>query len=150
MKGVGRSYLPPAPFLFNSLRFPQMPFPWLTASFFPNVPTVLGTCSLHVGNVFPIRRERVPNKLGIKFHLAWIEWHSYVAGNERLTGIVRLLLSVVFHLPVSVFHLLVSAFSTACFRLSASACLSAWSPQSYPSVWLSAFNSYPEGSDNPL
>ncbi|WP_294619729.1 hypothetical protein [uncultured Bacteroides sp.] len=31
------------------------------------------------------------------------------------------------------------------FRLSASACLSVRSPQSYSSVWLSAFDSYPEG-----
>ncbi|WP_300877941.1 hypothetical protein [uncultured Bacteroides sp.] len=47
------------------------------------------TCSLHVGNVFPIRWERVPGKLGIKFHLAENEWHSYVTDNKHLAGIFR-------------------------------------------------------------
>ncbi|WP_294618007.1 hypothetical protein, partial [uncultured Bacteroides sp.] len=38
---------------------------------------------------FPMRWERVPGKLGIKFHHAENEWHSYVTDNKRLKGMFR-------------------------------------------------------------
>ncbi|WP_300877940.1 hypothetical protein [uncultured Bacteroides sp.] len=36
-----------------------------------------------------MRWERVPGKLGIKFHHVENEWHSYVADNKRLEGMFR-------------------------------------------------------------
>ena len=110
----------PVPKGDDSLWFPQVLLPWLTASFSPDVSTWLGTCSQQVGNIFPVRWERIPNMLGIKFHHAENEWHSYVVDNKRLEGMFRR-------------HVLIRLFFTGPFVricLSASACLSARSLRS--------------------
>lgn len=48
----------------------------------PDIPTLLGTYSHSIGNAFPLYREYVPGKEGMKSHYGGNEWDSYCVDNE--------------------------------------------------------------------
>ncbi|WP_300647154.1 hypothetical protein, partial [uncultured Bacteroides sp.] len=66
---------------------------------------------------FPMRWERVPGKLGIKFHHAENEWHSDAADNKHLEGMFRrhVLIRLFFTGPFVRFRLSVRAVSPVVF-----------------------------------